>query len=147
MAAPADAREGGDHQLPTGDLATRLAEIAEYAAAEGVGQDEFYALVAHLVAEYTAARIGAATRVALADRKRRGVRLGRPVSAATAAVAAEAVTLRRQGGTLKDVAEVLNSAGHTTATGKPWSVSTVRNALRSAELDAEAEAHRPTTDR
>ena len=147
MAAPADEQELGEHQVPAGDLATRLAEIAESAATEGVDQDEFYGLVAHLVAEYTAARIGAATKAALADRKRRGARLGRPVSPATASVAAEAVTLRRQGATLEDIADVLNASGRRTASGKPWSVSTVRNALRSAELDAEADAHRPTMER
>ena len=104
--------------------------------------------VKHAVAEYTLLKISDQTRKALAERKRQGMRLGRPTSAATQAAIPVAVPLREQGATLQDIADLLNDDGYRTARGKPFTTSTVRNVLRTHELDESARRrrheHRPT---
>jgi DNA invertase Pin-like site-specific DNA recombinase len=80
------------------------------------------------------------TRVALAEKKRGGARLGRP-RALDSAVEALIVELRHRGAGLTAIAEQLNEQGVATArSGRRWYASTVRAVLQSVALDVEARA-------
>lgn len=99
------------------------------------------ALMAHVMSafsEYERRLIGARTSAALQQLKSQGVRLGRPVGMASD-VRARIVAERAQGKTLAAIAAGLNSEGVPTARGgAKWYASTVKAALASAELDAQA---------
>lgn len=79
------------------------------------------------------------TRDALAELKRRGVRLGRPVTL-DGDTRKRIVALRERGLPLRAIADLLNEEGVPTAHGGSWHGSTVRGVLRSVGLDAEANA-------
>lgn len=99
---------------------------------------EFLVNVLASAAQYERAIIGARTRDALAQRKREGVRLGRP-STLPSEVVARVVALRAEGSSLRAIADTLNSEGVATAHGgSKWHASTVRKVL--AGQDAQAVA-------
>lgn len=80
------------------------------------------------------------TRVALAEKKRGGARLGRPRTL-DPTVEALIVDLRHEGVGLTAIADRLNEEGVTTSRGgKRWYASTVRAVLQSVVLDTEARA-------
>lgn len=77
------------------------------------------------IAQYERSLIGQRTRDALAVRKAAGIRLGRPRSLDPDV--AERIRLRRrQGATLRAIAEELNDASIPTASGRLWSPALVR---------------------
>lgn len=80
--------------------------------------------------------VGARTKEALAQRKRDGVRLGRPSSLPTDVVA-RIVTARRDGWTLAKIADDLNEAQVPTAQGgRKWYPATVRKVLAGQDAAA-----------
>jgi DNA invertase Pin-like site-specific DNA recombinase len=95
-------------------------------------------LFAHILAsfaEFERDLIGQRTREALAERRRQGVRLGRPRTLSPG-VRAQIVEARREGMTLRGIADALNDAGVSTAQGgKRWYPSTVRAAIGVPEAD------------
>jgi len=97
---------------------------------------EFLVNVLASAAQYERAIIGARTRDALAQRKREGVRLGRP-STLPSEVVARVVALRAEGSSLRAIADTLNSEEVPTAHGgAKWHASTVQKVL--AGQDAQA---------
>src|SRR5262249_52750378 len=95
-------------------------------------------------AELERALIAQRTRDALAAKRAKGARLGRPRSM-DPATSARIQSLRDGGATLTAIADELNAEGVPTARGgRCWYPATVRTALRSAALDAEAAALRET---
>lgn len=97
---------------------------------------EFLVNVLASAAQYERRIIGARTRDALAQRKREGVRLGRP-STLSREVVARVVALRSEGHSLRVIADTLNSEEVPTAHGgSQWHASTVRKVL--AGQDAQA---------
>jgi len=91
------------------------------------------------VAEWERAVIAERTRAALATRKAKGMRLGRPVILASS-VRSRVAELREAGLTMQAVADTLNRDRTPTARGGTWHPSTVRGVLVSLDLDAEASA-------
>ena len=89
------------------------------------------------VAEWERAVIAERTRAALATRKAKGMRLGRPVILASS-VRSRVAELREAGLSMQAVADTLNSDRTPTARGGTWHPSTVRGVLVSLSLDAEA---------
>ena len=85
--------------------------------------------------------IAARTSEALAQKKRQGARLGRPVEQSPTAMAL-AVRLRESGMSYAKIAARLTAEGLPTARGGKWHGSTVSRLVRSAALDAEALALR-----
>lgn len=97
---------------------------------------EFLVNVLASAAQYERRIIGARTRDALAQRRREGVRLGRP-STLPSPVVARVVALRSEGASLRAIANTLNSEEVPTAhKGAKWYASTVRKVL--AGQDAQA---------
>lgn len=97
---------------------------------------EFLVNVLASAAQYERRIIGARTRDALAQRRREGVRLGRP-SVLSRDVVARVVALRGTGASLRAIADSLNAEGVPTAhKGAKWHASTVRKVL--AGQDAQA---------
>ena len=97
------------------------------------------AAVAQLERDLTAERTTAALQAA----KRRGQRLGAPVSANTRRAGARAVVLRERGMTWRRVADELAAEGYLTARGlSVWHPATAQRAVRSVQLDREAAAAR-----
>lgn len=98
---------------------------------------EFLVNVLASAAQYERRIIGARTRDALAQRRREGVRLGRP-SVLSRDVVARVVALRGTGASLRAIADSLNAEGVPTAhkEGAKWHASTVRKVL--AGQDAQA---------
>ena len=95
------------------------------------------------VAELEREQIRQRTRDALQAAKARGQRLGRPVSDRTRKAGHYAQRMRAEGATWRAVADGLGDAGYRTAKGLPrWHPASARNAVKSVELDAEAEAAR-----
>ena len=96
------------------------------------------ALMANVMAsfaEYERQLIGSRTSAALQQLKQQGVRLGRPRSMSSELLE-RIVGERARGATLAAIAAGLNDDGEPTARhGSKWYPSTVRAALRSAELD------------
>lgn len=96
-------------------------------------------LVAHVMAsfaQYERRIIGARTSAAMQQLKAQGVRLGRP-RVMPSEVTERIVRERQDGRTLAAIAEALNADSVPTARGGArWYASTVKAALRSAELDA-----------
>lgn len=91
-------------------------------------------------AEYERSLIRTRTREALTAKKAAGHRLGRP-SKIDRRVLEVIVSMRDEGNTLRQIADALEAAGHVTATGcTRWHANTIRQALRTAELDREAVA-------
>lgn len=82
------------------------------------------------------------TRDALAVKKAAGVRLGRPVSQATRNAAQRIAVLAGQGMSQREIAELLTVEQYprATKTAGPWTARAVGLALRSAQLDEEADA-------
>lgn len=90
---------------------------------------EFLVNVLASAAQYERRIIGARTRDALAQRRREGVRLGRP-SVLTSAVVARIVHERNTGASLRTIAAALTAEGVPTAHGgATWYASTVRKVL------------------
>ena len=99
---------------------------------------EMMANVMASFAQYERRLIGQRTKAALAQRKRQGVRLGRPRSLHDSVVA-RIVDARQAGHTLRSIADALNADEVPTArNGRCWYPSTVAAVLRSAELDLES---------
>jgi hypothetical protein len=82
------------------------------------------------------------TREALAERKRQGMRLGRP-SKVPYEVRRRIAELRVRGFTLQAIANELNAASEPTASGRTgcWGTSSVQSALATHALDREALAN------
>lgn len=91
------------------------------------------------VAEWERNVIAERTRAALAEKKRRGARLGRPVEQ-SAEAQARVRELRDAGESLASTARTMNAEGIATARGGRWHASTVRSLERTFALDAEAAA-------
>ena len=90
---------------------------------------EFLVTVLASAAQYERRIIGARTRDALAQRRREGVRLGRP-SLLPAEVVARIVRERQDGASLRTIAAALTAEGISTAHGgAAWHASTVRKVL------------------
>jgi len=107
-------------------------------------QGQLMANVMASFAAYERELIRQRTRDALAALKNRGVRLGRPV-VVPAATRALVGRWRAAGATWQACADALNQSGVPTAHGGArWYASTVRSVMRSADLDAAAEAIRQT---
>lgn len=101
---------------------------------------EFLVNVLASAAQYERRIIGARTRDALAQRKREGVRLGRP-STLPRNVVARVVALHSEGKSLRVIAEALNSEEVPTAHGgSKWHASTVRKVLAGQDAQALAAA-------
>ena len=97
---------------------------------------EFLVNVLASAAQYERRIIGARTRDALAQRRREGVRLGRP-STLPAETVARIVAQRAAGASLRAIAETLNTGQVPTAhKGAQWHASTVQKVL--AGQDAQA---------
>lgn len=89
-------------------------------------------------AEFERQLIGERTRDALRQKKAQGIRLGRP-KVIDPVTTARILARRHAGATLAAIAEELNAGGVPTARGGArWYASTIRAAIRSAILDAEA---------
>lgn len=91
------------------------------------------------VAEWERMVIGERTKAALAAKKARGERLGRPVTL-PAATRARIASERASGRTLTAIADDLNAEQVPTARGGRWYPSTIAGVLRSIELDSLAVA-------
>jgi DNA invertase Pin-like site-specific DNA recombinase len=97
---------------------------------------EFLVNVLAAAAQYERRIIGARTRDALAQRRREGVRLGRP-SMLPSDVLARMAAERREGKSLRAIAEALNAEEVPTAHGgSQWHASTVRKALQGQDAKA-----------
>ncbi|MHB8488471.1 MAG: recombinase family protein [Candidatus Dormibacteria bacterium] len=95
---------------------------------------EVMAHVAAAFAQFERRLISDRTRAALAEKRKAGVRLGRP-SILTANVVARIAAARGAGQTLAAIADSLNAEGVPTAhNGAQWHPSTVAAVLRSAKL-------------
>jgi Resolvase, N terminal domain len=110
----------------------------------------FAAITMANAAEFERRQIGERTRVALAAKKARGARLGRPRRTPDD-VLERVVRERDSGRTWRAIAEALNAEMiPTTRSGAEWRVSTVQAAYRSHVLDAEAQrsaiSHRAESD-
>lgn len=105
---------------------------------------EMMASVMAAFAQYERRLIGQRTADALAELKRRGVRVGRPVELADE-TRRRVVSLRASGLTLQVVADRLNREHVPTARGGRWHASTVRAVCRSVALDRELAAARAAT--
>lgn len=91
---------------------------------------EFLVNVLASAAQYERRIIGARTRDALAQRRREGVRLGRP-STLPAEVVERIVADREAGASLREIAEALTAEGIPTAHGgAAWHASTVSKVLK-----------------
>jgi DNA invertase Pin-like site-specific DNA recombinase len=92
---------------------------------------EMVAKIMHTFAQFERRLIGQRTKDALAARKGRGAKLGRPRTLPEAVVA-NLKTLRAEGLTYRAIAQVLNDEGVPTAQGgKAWFPNTVRQVLAS----------------
>jgi DNA invertase Pin-like site-specific DNA recombinase len=102
----------------------------------------FTAVMLANAAEFERRQIGERTRVALAAKKARGERLGRPRQTPQALV--DRVVREREGGsTWQAIADRLNEDGVPTQRGgAEWRVSTVQRLYQSARLDEEAAVSR-----
>lgn len=100
---------------------------------------ELMANISSSVAQWERRIIAARTRDALAARKARGQRLGRPVSLCDE-TRHRIATRTAEGASLRTVAGELNADEVPTARGGTWHASTVHHVLASLALDAEAEA-------
>lgn len=97
---------------------------------------EFLVNVLASAAQYERRIIGARTRDALAQRRREGVRLGRP-SVLTSEVVARIVHERNTGASLRTIAAALTAEGILTAHGgATWYASTVRKVLAGQDAAA-----------
>lgn len=97
---------------------------------------EFLVNVLASAAQYERRIIGARTRDALAQRRREGVRLGRP-SVLTSEVVARIVHERNTGASLRTIAAALTAEGIPTAHGgATWYASTVRKVLAGQDAAA-----------
>ena len=98
---------------------------------------EFLVNVLASAAQYERRIIGARTRDALAQRRREGVRLGRP-SVLAAEIVERIVRERQAGASLRTIAEGLNADNVPTAhdNGKAWYASTVSKVLRGQDAQA-----------
>ncbi len=97
---------------------------------------EFLVNVLASAAQYERRIIGARTRDALAQRRREGVRLGRP-STLDASLVGRIVAERQAGGSFRAIAERLNAEGVATAHGgSAWHASTVRKVVTGQDAQA-----------
>jgi DNA invertase Pin-like site-specific DNA recombinase len=102
----------------------------------GSPSGEFLVNVLAAAAQYERRIIGARTRDALAQRRREGVRLGRP-STLPADVLARMTAERREGKSFRAIAEALNTEEVPTAHGgAQWHASTVQKALQGQDAKA-----------
>lgn len=99
-------------------------------------QGRIMAMVLGVVAEIEREFIRSRTREALAAKKARGQRVGRPVETAEG-TRRRIAELRATGITLAEVAAALNGDGVTTAKGRPWSAQNVARVIESLKLDAQ----------
>ena len=99
-------------------------------------QGRIMALVLGVVAEIEREFIRSRTKEALAAKRQRGERVGRPVTTPDA-VRRHVAELRAGGLTLAQVAEALNAEGVRTVQGRAWSPGNVDRVIRSVRLDAE----------
>ena len=98
------------------------------------------------IARFERDQIAQRTRQALAQLKRGGARLGRPVEQSVEARAL-AQQWRDEGMSYQAIADRLTEGGLTTARGGKWHASTARRLVVSAELDRQAaRAARATSD-
>lgn len=105
----------------------------------GTPSGEFLVNVMAAAAQYERRIIGARTRDALAQRRREGVRLGRP-SSVPAEVVARIVSERAAGASLRAIASGLTADGIPTAHGgAAWHASTVSAVLAGQDAAAMAE--------
>ncbi len=91
------------------------------------------------VAELERALIAERTRNALAAKKARGARLGRPTTLSPL-VRMRVAGLRREGLSLAEIASRLNADGHRNGIGGEFTRSAVQKIVASLALDAEADA-------
>lgn len=97
---------------------------------------EFLVNVLASAAQYERRIIGARTRDALAQRRKEGVRLGRP-STLPLDLVARVVALREAGNSLRTIAEALNAENVPTAhKGAKWHASTVAKVLAGQQAQA-----------
>lgn len=93
------------------------------------------------VSELERRLIGERTAAALAAKKARGARLGRPITTPEV-IRRRAGELRAEGLSIQAVADTLNSEGHRTSVGTEWTKAGAQRLLNGLSLDAEAEACR-----
>lgn len=91
---------------------------------------EAMASVASTFAQLERRLISARTREGLAVARKRGVKLGRPVTALSTESLQRARALRDAGLTFAAIADDLNAGPHRSALGKSWWAATVSRALR-----------------
>ena len=84
--------------------------------------------------ELEAELIGERTKVALAVAKARGTQLGRRPAPLPKGVAAKIARLRREGESLRAIADVLNHAGITAPNGDRWYPATVSRVAKRVEV-------------
>ena len=87
------------------------------------------------LAEWERNVIAERTRAALAEKKRKGERLGRPVEVARA-TGERIRELRASGATLQAIADRLNGAGILTPRGAGWKRAGIARVLRSLDVEA-----------
>ena len=99
-------------------------------------------MVAHVMASFAQFErrlIAERTAAALQAAKKRGQRLGRPITLPEV-IRQRIARERAQGRTLQAIADRLNEEGIPTARGGQWGTSSVQKVLRSVELDQSAAA-------
>jgi DNA invertase Pin-like site-specific DNA recombinase len=99
-------------------------------------QGRIMGMVLGVVAEIEREFIRSRTREAMAAKRSRGERVGRPIDTPVP-VRRRLAKLRASGLTLQAVAETLNGEGVTTAQGRRWSAGNVDRVIRSLRLEAE----------
>ena len=96
-------------------------------------------MMSGLMAEHEADRLSERTREGLEAARRKGRRLGAPVSDATRQAGRRGQQLRAEGRSWAAVAAALEAEGYVTATGRTtWARAQARAAVQSVELDDQA---------
>jgi DNA invertase Pin-like site-specific DNA recombinase len=123
-------------------ISTLMAKRVAFIVAElGNDVDPFLLHLYAALAQKERALISARTKAALAEAKRRGVKLGNPglpainrAQADARAAALRPVLVELAGRPLRAIAAELDRRGIATWSGKPWSATAVKNAFDRLEL-------------